>query len=296
MVLPGRAAQWQAEYEGGSWRRHATALSGRRGNGDDVAAAMANVTIAPEAPTAAAQAEWYRLPPDEVARAMDVDAARGLTAAEAAARLERHGPNKFAEAKSEPRWHAFVRQYYDAMQVVLLVAGVGSIWPLHQYGTGIVLLLLTVFNAMLGLQQEGKAAAAVAALQKMMIIKAKVRRDGELLEVPAEQLVPGDIVSIEAGDIVPADGRLLQAATLEIAEAALTGESLPVAKGVERLDGDSVPLGDRTDMVFMNTNATPGPPSSSSRRPACRPRSATSRTCCKPRTRRPRRSRGSSRS
>ena len=88
---------------------------------------------------------------------------------------------------------------------------------MEEYGTGVVLLLLTVLNAVLGLNQEGKAAAAVAALQKMMIIKAKVRRDGQLLEqLPAEQLVPGDIVSVEAGDIVPADGRLLQSATLEV--------------------------------------------------------------------------------
>ena len=111
---------------------------------------------------------------------------------------------------------------------------------------------------MLGLQQEGKAAAAVAALQKMMIIKARVRRDGQLREIPAEQLVPGDIVSIEAGDIVPADGRLLRAATLEIAESALTGESLPVAKGIEPVEGTDTPLGDRTDMVYMNTNVTRG--------------------------------------
>src|SRR5436190_10615752 len=92
----------------------------------------------------------------------------------------------------------------------------------------------------------------------MMIIKARVRRDGRLAELPAEQLVPGDVVSIEAGDLVPADGRLLQAATLEIAEAALTGESMPVSKGIEAVDGTDVPLGDRTDMVYMNTNVTRG--------------------------------------
>src|SRR3954453_16834666 len=92
----------------------------------------------------------------------------------------------------------------------------------------------------------------------MMIIKAKVRRDGALLVVPAEQLVPGDIVAVEAGGIIPADGRLLDAATLGGAEAALTGESPPVSKGVEPVDGEEVPLGDRTDMVFMNTNATRG--------------------------------------
>ena len=169
---------------------------------------MAEATIAQDAPSAADAKDWYRLTPEDVATAMAVDPATGLTSAEAASRLAQYGPNKFAEAKPEPRWHAFVRQYYDAMQIVLLVAGIGSIWPLKQYGTGIVLLLLTVLNAVLGLNQEGKAAAAVAALQKMMIIKAKVRRDGELVELPAEQLVPGDIVSVEAGDVVPADGRL----------------------------------------------------------------------------------------
>ena len=214
-----------------------------------------------ETPTAqapAAERPWHELPGDAVAAALEVDPARGLTAAEAAARLDRYGPNRFAEAATEPRWRAFVRQYRDPMQIVLLVAGIGSIVPLDQYATGIVLLLLTVLNAVLGLRQEGKAAAAVAALQKMMIIKARVRRDGTLVQIPAHELVPGDVVSIEAGDIVPADGRLLTAATLEVAEAALTGESVPVSKGVEPVVGDDVPLGDRTDMVFMNTNTTRG--------------------------------------
>src|SRR6476469_1882157 len=133
------------------------------------------------------------------------------------------------------------------MQIVLLVAGIISIYPVKQEGTGIVILLLTLLNALLGLSQEGKAAAAVAALAKMMIVKARVRRDGALAQLPAEELVPGDIVDIEAGDLVPADGRLLSAATLEVAEAALTGESLPVGKGVERVDAPETPLGDRTD-------------------------------------------------
>src|SRR5207248_10335354 len=104
------------------------------------------------------------------------------------------------------------------MQLVLLAAGIGSLYPLRQLGTGILLILLTLFNAIMGLQEEGKAAAAVAALQKMMIITARVRRDGQLAEIPAGQLVPGDIVAIEAGDIVPADGRLLKAATRAVDE------------------------------------------------------------------------------
>src|SRR5215467_16193659 len=144
------------------------------------------------------------------------------------------------------------------MQIVLLVAGIGSLYPLKELGTGLVLIFLTLFNAVLGLRQEGKAAEAVAALQKMMIVKARVRRDGELIQIPAEALVPGDVVSIEAGDVVPADGRLLSAATLEIAESALTGESLPVSKGIDPVESADTPLGDRTDMVYMNTNVTRG--------------------------------------
>jgi Ca2+-transporting ATPase len=195
---------------------------------------------------------------DRVLAEEDVDARRGLSSAEAASRAQRFGPNKFDTGRAEPRWHAFIRQYADPMQIVLLVAGIGSLYPLKELGSGILLLSLTLFNAVLGLRQEGKAAAAVAALQKMMIVKAKVRREGKLEEIPAEQLVPGDVVSVEAGDIIPADGRLLRAATLEVAESALTGESLPVAKDTDPVREADTPLGDRTDMVYMNTNVTRG--------------------------------------
>ncbi len=217
---------------------------------------MATTEEASATPTPAVA--WYALSPDEVASQIGVDPARGLSAGEVASRLASTGPNKFTVAEVEPRWRAFVRQYRDPMQIVLLVAGIGSLYPLKELGTGLVLLFLTLFNAVLGLRQEGKAAEAVSALQKMMIIKARVRRDDELLQIPAEELVPGDIVSIEAGDVVPADGRLLSAATLEIAESALTGESLPVSKGIAAVESTDTPLGDRTDMVFMNTNATRG--------------------------------------
>ncbi|HWI72104.1 MAG TPA: cation-transporting P-type ATPase, partial [Baekduia sp.] len=201
---------------------------------------------------------WHVLSGEGVAKELHVEPERGLTSAEADERLQRYGPNRFAEAKPEPRWRAFVRQYDDPMQIVLLVAGVISIYPVKQPGTGIVILLLTILNAILGLNQEGKAAAAVAALAKMMIIKARVRRDGALTQVPSEQLVPGDVVAVEAGDVVSADGRLLATATLEVAEAALTGESLPVSKGVDAIGEPDAALGDRTDMVYMNTNVTRG--------------------------------------
>ena len=209
-------------------------------------------------PPAAGELAWHTLGADQVLHSEEVDGQRGLSSAEAAARVERFGPNVFVAGRAESRWRAFLRQYADPMQLVLLAAGIGSLYPLKQLGTGILLILLTLFNAVMGLQQEGKAAAAVAALQKMVIIKAKVRRDGQLAEIPAGQLVPGDIVAIEAGDVVPADGRLLKAATLEVDESALTGESLPVAKGTDPVAGASTPLGDRIDMVYMNTNVTRG--------------------------------------
>src|SRR3954464_9019699 len=214
-------------------------------------------TEAPATPTTEAPV-WHVLSTESTTRELDVEPERGLTSEEAAARLQRYGPNRFAETKTEPRWHAFLRQYRDPMQIVLLAAGVISIYPVKQPGTGIMILLLTLLNAVLGLNQEGKAAAAVAALAKMMIVKARVRRDGALAQVPAEQLVPGDVVAIEAGDVVPADGRVLATATLEVAEAALTGESLPVGKDVEPVAAPDAPLGDRTDMVYMNTNVTRG--------------------------------------
>src|SRR3954466_279796 len=215
-------------------------------------AATAPPPTTTEAPT------WHVLSRESTVEELHVEPERGLTSEEVAERQARYGPNRVAGAKAEPRWHAFLRQYQDPMQIVLVVAGVISIYPVKQPGTGLVILLLTLLNAVLGLSQEGKAAAAVAALAKMMIVKARVRRDGALAQLPAEQLVPGDIVAIEAGDVVPADGRVLAAATLEVAEAALTGESLPVSKGVESVDFAEAPLGDRTDMVYMNTNVTRG--------------------------------------
>src|SRR4051812_10387924 len=201
---------------------------------------------------------WHTLDLTDLFARQAVDERSGLTSAEVTTRRAHYGPNRMAEAKAVPRWKAFIRQYVDPMQIVLLAAGILSFWPVKQYGTALVILGLTLINALIGLRQEGKAAAAVAALQKMMFIKARVRRDGDMTELPAEELVPGDVISVEAGDVVPADGRLVHAATLEVAESALTGESLPVSKGLESVQSPDTPLGDRTDMVYMNTAITRG--------------------------------------
>ena len=200
---------------------------------------------------------WHALTPQAALERQGVTVEHGLTQAEADARRAKYGPNKFAEPPKEPRWQAFLRQYRDPMQIVLLAAGVLSLFLPGQVATGVVLIGLTLLNAAMGLNQEGKANASVAALQKMMVVSAKVRRDGSLVQLPMDQLVPGDIVNIEAGDLVPADARVLTSATLEIDESALTGESVPVPKQVEAV-AESAGLGDRVDLAFMNTQVTRG--------------------------------------
>jgi Ca2+-transporting ATPase len=195
---------------------------------------------------------------DAVAQQLGVDPTRGLSASEAADRLRTHGPNKLAGAKKESGFKAFVRQYQDFMQIILLGAAIVNALVTDEAGTTILLAGLTVLNAVIGLRQEAKAEESVAALAQMMKTIARVRRDGQPIEVDAEEVVPGDIVLVEAGNLIPADGRVVVAATLEIEEAALTGESLPVAKETEPVAGDEVPLGDRICMAYMNTSVTRG--------------------------------------
>ena len=202
--------------------------------------------------------DWHGTTADDACAQLGVDPGNGLDADEVGRRRAQVGPNRLAEAESEPGWRAFLRQYRDLMQLVLVGAAVVSIAALQELSTGIVILALTVVNALLGLNQEGKAAESVAALQKMLVISAHVRRGGRLTDVPAEELVPGDVVVFEAGDKIPADGRLLVAATLEIEESALTGESVPVLKAVDAVTGADVPLGDRLDMAYMNSTVTRG--------------------------------------
>ena len=194
----------------------------------------------------------------EVARGLDVDPAQGLSADEAQSRLVSIGPNRLAGTKKEPGWRAFLRQYEDFMQWVLLGAAVVNQVVTGETGTTVVLAGLTVFNAVVGLRQEAKAEESVKALAQMMKTIARVRRGGQAIEINAEELVPGDVVLVEAGNRVPADGRVFVAATLEIEEAALTGESLPVGKSTDPVPGENVPLGDRTCMAYMNTSVTRG--------------------------------------
>jgi Ca2+-transporting ATPase len=204
------------------------------------------------------QQQWYAMTPEEVAGQLKVDPAKGLSAAEAQQRLQQYGPNELAAGKKESGLQAFLRQYKDLMQIILLVAAVVSVIVTREWGTTIVLVFLTIFNAVLGLRGEAKAEASIAELTKMMKNIARVRRDGQAVEIEAEGLVPGDIVLVEAGNRVPADGRLFVTATLEIEEAALTGESVASPKDEATIEKQEVPLGDQHNMAFMNTSVTRG--------------------------------------
>ncbi len=201
---------------------------------------------------------WYTLSPEDVGKQLQVDPAKGLSSDEAKSRLQKYGPNRLAEKKKKSGWQSFLEQYQDLMQFVLLGAAIVNQLATRQWGTTLVLVGLTVFNAILGMRGEAKAEASLAALASAMKSIARVRRNGQAVEVDAEELVPGDIVLMEAGNRVPADGRLFVTATLEIEEAALTGESVASPKDTDTIAKADAPLGDRHCMAYMNTSVTRG--------------------------------------
>src|SRR5215469_4276712 len=205
---------------------------------------------------ATAGREWYSRSPEEVAETLGVEPSAGLTAARAAELLSANGPNALPEEKPKPGWRRFLDQYRSYMQIILIAAAIVSLL-IKEWSTGILLLALTVLNAVIGLRQEGKAESAMNALKSMMKATARVRRDGSEAQIPAEQVVVGDVVLIAAGDEVPADGRIIAASALQIDESALTGESVPAAKDAQTLSGELGP-GDQTNMAFMNTPVTHG--------------------------------------
>ncbi len=199
---------------------------------------------------------WYARSTDEVTTALGVDPAVGLSAARAAELLAANGPNALPEEKPKPGWRRFADQYRTYMQIILIAAAVVSLL-VKEWSTAILLVALTILNAVIGVRQEGKAESAMNALKSMMKATARVRRDGSESQIPAEQVVVGDVVLIAAGDEVPADGRIIAASALQIDESALTGESVPAAKDAGTLSGELGP-GEQANMAFMNTPVTHG--------------------------------------
>jgi P-type Ca2+ transporter type 2C len=200
---------------------------------------------------------WYARPADEVPHALGVEVDVGLSVSRVAELLATNGPNALPEEAPPAAWRRFLVQYRSYMQLILVGAAVVS-FAIKEWGTGIVLVLLTLLNAVVGLRQEGKAESAMNALKSMMHLTATVRRDGVETSVGAEDVVVGDVVMLAAGDEVPADGRILSANALQIDESALTGESVPAAKETTVLDDVDLAPGDQRNMAFMNTPVTHG--------------------------------------
>ena len=188
---------------------------------------------------------------------------QGLSTAQARERQEIYGPNKLKEGEKPTLFQRFVAQLKDPMLIILMVAaGVSALTGMlsgdSEWAEVIIILAVVLLNAVLGVIQESKAEAAIEALQTMTAATCKVLRDGKVTVLHSDQLVPGDIVLLEAGDAVPADGRIIENASLKIEEAALTGESVPVSKVLEKLLGEDVPLGDRKNMCYMGSTVVYG--------------------------------------
>ena len=215
------------------------------------------------APLSVSTTDPSLLPPEQVARDWDADVERGLSPAEAAARLERYGPNELRAKEGEPAWRRFLRQFADPLVYLLLVAIVISVvaWILEG-ATGVpidavVILAIVLANAVIGFVQENKAADAVAALADMTASHATVLRGGRLTDIASAEIVPGDVLVLAEGDAVAADARLVSASSLRVQESSLTGESEAVAKDAATLKTAEQP-GDRSNMVFKGTAVVRG--------------------------------------
>jgi len=201
---------------------------------------------------------------EEVLKQQNSDAA-GLSAAEAEKRLAQYGHNKLQEGKKKSLLERFLGELADPMIIILIVAaiisGITAFYSGEAFTDVIIIMAVVIINAVLGVVQESKAEAAIEALQEIAAATSKVMRDGKMVILKSEELVPGDIVLLEAGDAVPADGRILSSASLKIEEAALTGESVPVNKFVDMLnlgEAKDVPLGDRKNMMYMGSTVVYG--------------------------------------
>lgn len=200
---------------------------------------------------------WHTLAPAEVLQRLDVAPEQGLAASEAAQRLQRYGPNALQEQAGRSAWSILWEQATSTMALILTAAALlaGLVGSFKDTAT---ILAIVVLFALLGFVQDYRAERAIAALRRLAVPQVRVRRDGQVQELPALQLVPGDVVLLEAGSVVPADGYLLEAHALRVQEALLTGESEAVEKQTGVLVEPELPVGDRRNLVFMGTLVSAG--------------------------------------
>ncbi|MHA0856815.1 cation-translocating P-type ATPase [Paenibacillus sp. CMAA1364] len=201
---------------------------------------------------------WFSKSKEEVLQELEVNVATGLTTNEAKSRLEKYGPNKLKGKPKKSMISLFFAQMKDMLIYVLLGAAVVT-FVIGEIMDTIIIFAVVILNAAIGVIQESKAEKAIEALQQMTTPKALVRRDGEVLEIASEDVVPGDILILDAGRFISADLRLIESANLQIEESALTGESVPSEKHADELHTNpKTPIGDRTNMAFMSTLVTYG--------------------------------------
>ena len=208
---------------------------------------------------------WYRLDSTEVLQQLNTTITDGLSQSEATHRLKKYGVNKLTEQRGESLWKILWKQLTATLVVVLIVAALISL-ALRDYTNAVAIFAIVAFNAILGVRQEYQAGQAIAALKKLAVPTVKVRRNGQVQEISAHQLVPGDIVLLETGNLVAADYRLLESFSLRIQEASLTGESEPTDKTTQKLEPLDLsidakadpPLADRHNMAYMGTVITYG--------------------------------------
>lgn len=201
---------------------------------------------------------WFDKNSEEIIKELNVDPKEGLSSEEVNIRLQKYGPNKLVTKKKKTLIEIFLSQLNDVMIFILIGAAIISGF-MGELTDSIIILIVVLINALVGTIQESKAEKALEALKKLSTPKAVVKRDGEIKEIPSEEVVPGDIVILDAGRYVPADLRLIEGANLKIEESALTGESVPSEKDAfVTFDNNDIPLGDQKNMAFMSTLATYG--------------------------------------
>ena len=215
------------------------------------------MTTTERAPGPGERIPWHTLATGEVLSRLGAGP-DGLTRSEASRRLGEYGPNTLPVPARVPAWRRVLRLLADPMILVLVVAAVVSAVVSREWETPAVILLVVALNTVLNYVQETRAEESLAALRDMSVPHSRVARDGDEVEVDSADLVPGDVVVVESGDRVPADGRVLEGSRFQVAESALTGESVPVDKTAGAVAAADAPLGDRAGMVFMNTEVTRG--------------------------------------
>ena len=201
--------------------------------------------------------DWHAQTTDTVLRSFNASIENGLSSACAHSLIKTHGENRLQESAPDPIWLRFAGQFRELVIWILIAAAIIA-GLLGEWIDAIVILIIVVLNAILSFVQEERASQALAALRQVVVPATRVRRDGELVSLPASELVPGDIMLLEAGDMIPADARLLECSSFSTEEASLTGESAAIEKTAASELPPEAPLGDRINCVFMGTKAVKG--------------------------------------